>query len=117
MGVTSPSTEKASASCMLDDMSTCPLKNLLWFHNVPWDHQIVGPDGEATTLFQMINRTHFGAVEDAAKMGVESGSLKGVIDDHRFRGVQARFAQQANDAAAMSIAIMGQYTRWAFPLN
>ena len=39
--------------------------------------------------------------------------LQGLVDEERFNGVAARFAQQVNDGAAMSKTIMGQYSRWA----
>ena len=46
-------------------------------------------------------------------MAAEWKDLEGKIDGERFHGVAARFAQQVNDAAAMSATIMGQYTGWA----
>eukprot|EP00747_Dinoflagellata_sp_TGD_P124354 gnl/TRDRNA2_/TRDRNA2_173963_c0_seq6.p1 gnl/TRDRNA2_/TRDRNA2_173963_c0~~gnl/TRDRNA2_/TRDRNA2_173963_c0_seq6.p1 ORF type:complete len:534 (+),score=62.60 gnl/TRDRNA2_/TRDRNA2_173963_c0_seq6:52-1653(+) len=97
---------------IFNDVSTCPRKNLLWFHNLAWDHKIADKDGKIVTLFELINRTHLEAVDEAKQMASDWESLHGLLDAERFDGVKARFAQQVNDAAAMCNHIMGQYTRW-----
>lgn len=98
---------------MFNDIRTCPVKNLLWFHNLAWNHEMIDDAGQPITLFEYINRTHVQAVADARQMAKEWESLEGMVDAERFHGVRARFAQQVNDAAAMSETIMGQYTGWA----
>jgi len=97
---------------MFDNVQTCPTKLLLWFHNLAWDHQMT-VNGETMTLFDHINQTHVGAVQEVKQLAKDWLSLYGMVDSERFHGVAARFAQQVNDAAAMSNTIMGQYTDWA----
>ena len=78
-----------------------------------WNHLLVTPTGDRITLFDHINQTHWGAVEEANGMADAWQGLQGLVDEERFNGVAARFAQQVNDGAAMSKTIMGQYSRWA----
>jgi alpha-glucuronidase len=56
---------------------------------------------------------HFDSVEQAKEMAAQWIRLKGMVDEHRHRGVQARFAQQVRDATQMAHDIMVQYDRWS----
>ena len=67
---------------MFNDLQTCPVKNLLWFHNLPWNHRMAG--GE--TLFDHIKKTHVEAVQEAKNMAAEWKDLEGKIDGERFHG-------------------------------
>jgi len=96
-----------------NNVRTCPRELLLWFHNLPWDFPMQVEGNTTISLFQFINRSHHRAVEEAISFGREWGALKGRVDDARHTGVAHRFAQQANDAAAMSAHILGQYAAWA----
>ena len=65
------------------------------------------------TLLEYIRDTHIGAVKDATTLQKSWTSLKGLIDIHRFEGVQARFAQQLIDAAVFRDTIINYYTKLA----
>ena len=64
-------------------------------------------------LFDHIRFTHDAAVDAARDLARAWDALEGRVDADRFKGVQARFAQQVNDAAAMRDTILGQYGDWA----
>jgi alpha-glucuronidase len=122
-----------------DRFLRCPIKNLLWFHNLPWTHPMpkptnYTPDAEATpanaisvaaaaaggggvndtiTLYEYIRFTHFHAVEQAKGLAAQWDTLEGLVDEQRHKGVKARFAQQVRDATQMAHDIMVQYTRWS----
>lgn len=113
-------------AAMFNDVDRCPTKNLLWFHNLPWTHPMPKPanytpmgdvHGHTTstniTLYEHIRFTHFDAVEQAKALAESWAGLKGCVDDARFAGVQARFAQQVRDATQMAHDIMVQYAAWA----
>jgi alpha-glucuronidase len=101
------------------DPATCPQDLLLWFHNLAWTHPMPKPPGypvtpgASVTLFEHIRFTHDAAVRDAAALASSWDTLEGKIDDARFYGVQARFAQQVNDAGVMRDTILDQYADWA----
>ena len=68
---------------------------------------------ETITLYELIRFTHFDAVEQAKVLASKWDELDGLIDTFRFKGVQARFAQQVRDAAQMAHDIIAQYERWS----
>ena len=131
-----------SNAAMFNNVETCPVNLLLWFHNLAWTHLMPKPPGfkpyplvthgdasasarENTskshgsggngtiTLYELIRFTHFDSVEQAKAMAAQWDGLKDMVDEHRYRGVQARFAQQIRDATQMAYDIMVQYERWS----
>ena len=120
---------------MFNDVTKCPLKNLLWFHNLPWSHPMPKPpryappiaataytgarSGNATppngtiTLYEHIRFTHADAVTQARELAASWDTLEGRVDAVQFAGVQARFAQQVRDAAQMAGDVMAQYQAWS----
>jgi hypothetical protein len=104
---------------MFEDVDACPVKNLLWFHNVPWTRPMPTPanytpaTADATVpLYDYIRFQHYDAVAQVAELAKRWGALEGRVDDARFSGVKARFAQQVHDATAMCDTIMGQFDAW-----
>ena len=95
---------------MLQDVTTCPLELLLFFHNVPWTHPIQ-PAGtsKATPLFDYIRDGHAAAVMGAKQLAADWRSLEGLIDTKRFEGVAGRFRQQIHDAGVFANLIVGYY--------
>ena len=81
---------------MYNNVTTCPVELLLWFHNLPWTHPMTATgggsaDGGATiTLYEHIRRTHEKAVTDAAGLAAAWDGLEGRMDVERFKGVQVR---------------------------
>ncbi|KAH8058489.1 alpha-glucuronidase [Aureococcus anophagefferens] len=104
---------------MFEDVDACPVKNLLWFHNVPWTRPMPTPanytpaTADATVpLYDYIRFQHYDAVAQVAELAKRWDALEGRVDDARFSGVKARFAQQVRDATAMCDTIMGQFDAW-----
>ncbi|KAH8044423.1 alpha-glucuronidase [Aureococcus anophagefferens] len=100
---------------MFEDVDACPVKNLLWFHNVPWTRPMPTPanytpaTADATVpLYDYIRFQHYDAVAQVAELAPRD-ALEGRVDDARFSGVKARFAQQVHDATVMCDTIMGQF--------
>jgi alpha-glucuronidase len=109
-------------TAMYNDVTRCPLRLLLWFHNLPWNHTMPKPSNypaplsssgnDTITLYEHIRFTHVDAVRQAADLAAQWESLQGAVDTLRFEGVRARFAQQVRDAKQMAHDIMVQYTAW-----
>ena len=103
----------AEVERMLNDAATCPRELLLFFHHLNWDHPMSwggGKVGNGTvSLFEFIRQTHRAAVQEVGEMARDWDSLEGMVDEGRFKAVQARFLQQANDARVFSDVVTGYY--------
>lgn len=78
-----------------DSLETCPEELLLFFHHVPWTHEL--QDG--TTVVQRLYDNCFAGVEAAKRLREQWHSLEGDIDEKRYRHVSARFDEQVRHAA------------------
>ena len=96
---------------MFDDPATCPPELLLFFHHLAWDWP--GPAGDEPPLLDRIRDAHAAAVDEARGFADAWDGLEALIDEPRFRGVQARFRQQLNDAAVFSEVLVDYYTTLA----
>ncbi len=76
------------------DLKTCPENLLLWFHHVPWDHQMKS----GRTLWDELCLRYQQGVEEVRAMQKAWNSLAGKIDDERFTNVQQRMTRQERDA-------------------
>ncbi len=76
------------------NLETCPENLLLWFHHVPWDHQLKS----GHPLWDELCLHYQQGVDEVRVMQQEWASLKGSIDAERFAEVQARFRRQELDA-------------------
>ena len=118
---------------LLDDVETCPVELLLFFHNLPWGHRISSSSSSTdrlhartasssrnattaytTTLIERIMTTHANALAEVAELAAAWSALATPllrVDGNRARldGVSARFAQQVNDARVFSKVITGFY--------
>ena len=79
---------------MYEHLETCPDELLLFFHHVPYSHVLKS----GKTVIQHIYDTHFEGAEEAARLVERWRSLKGLIDDERFRQVESRLLEQAEHA-------------------
>lgn len=76
------------------DMDEIPLKLLLWFHHVPWDHVL----STGRTLWEeLCHQYHQGAAE-VTQMKKDWLSIKEFIDEERFRQVQMHLDIQEKEA-------------------
>jgi alpha-glucuronidase len=78
------------------DPATTPEELLLWFHRLPWDHELKS----GGTLWQGLVRHYTRGAERAADFERRWQALAGRVDDERHRVVAAKLRQQAADALA-----------------
>ena len=86
----------------------CRSQLLLFFHHLPWNW--TRPGWKGSTLFDLIRDGHADALVRLKGMAAAWDSLAGSISADAFHGVQARFAQQINDAAVFSKVLIGYYS-------
>jgi alpha-glucuronidase len=77
---------------MYEDLKTCPDELLLFFHHVPYTHQLKS----GVTVIQHIYNTHFEGVEEAEQLVETWLQLKEIIDPERFTDILNRLQGQAN---------------------
>jgi alpha-glucuronidase len=77
---------------MYEDLKTCPDELLLFFHHVPYTHQLKS----GVTVIQHIYNTHFEGVEEAEQLVETWLQLKDIIDPERFTDILNRLQEQAN---------------------
>lgn len=79
---------------MYNSMETCPEELLLFFHHVPYSHQLK----TGKTVIQHIYDTHFEGVEEVENMIGEWKSLEGKLAGTVFETVLQRFQMQLDNA-------------------
>jgi alpha-glucuronidase len=79
---------------MLDNVSTCPEKFLLWFHRCAWDYRLKS----GKTLWDGLCAKYFDGANQAAGLQATWKSLSGKIDARRHKEVAERLAIQVADA-------------------
>jgi alpha-glucuronidase len=77
---------------MYESIETCPDELLLFFHHVPYTHEL--KSGE--TVIQHIYNTHFEGVEEAEGLIDSWSQLKNKVDEERFNDVLKRLEEQAS---------------------
>lgn len=78
----------------LDNLDTCPENLLLWFHHVPWNHQMKS----GRTLWAELCYAYNRGVSKTRNFQKLWDSMERYIDPQRFRDVQHRLKIQARDA-------------------
>ncbi len=76
------------------NLETCPENLLLWFHHVPWDHQMKS----GRTLWDELCLRYQQGVDEVRAMQRDWDSLKGRLDAERFTHVQQRLTRQEKEA-------------------
>lgn len=77
-----------------ESLEQCPDELLLFFHHVPYTHQL----HSGKTVIQHIYDTHFEGVEQAEKLLTQWGALEGQVDEERFEQVNERLQHLAEHA-------------------
>jgi alpha-glucuronidase len=98
-----------AVAALYNNLSTCPVELLLFFHNVPWSHPVL-LDGVKVPLIDYISNRSHQALNQAKHQAGNWNSLRGLVDTARLEAVQARFKQQNVDALSFNKAIVGYYT-------
>ncbi|MBI5766963.1 MAG: alpha-glucuronidase [Verrucomicrobia bacterium] len=76
------------------DLATCPDRDLLWFHHLPWDHRM----RSGNILWDDICLHYQRGVDTVRSWQKSWDTLAGAIDEERFKSVQALFARQEREA-------------------
>lgn len=76
------------------DIATTPDKLLLWFHRVPWDHEMKF----GRTLWEALVDHYDRGVSQVGELKAHWQSLEGAVDQERFREVSAYLDIQAKEA-------------------
>ena len=77
-----------------DDLKTCPLQYLLWFHRLPWNYKM--PSGKS--LWNELVASYYKGVDDVRYMQKVWDSLKGKMDAERFEQVASLLKYQEQEA-------------------
>ncbi len=75
-------------------LTECPSEHLLWFHHIPWDYKMKS----GKTLWDEICCYYYVGVDSVRAMQRTWNSLKGRIDDERWRNEQMLLEIQQEDA-------------------
>ncbi len=79
---------------MYNNIETCPEELLLFFHHVPYIHQLKN----GKTLIQYIYDSHFEGVEEVEEMICVWKKLSGKIEERTYENVSRRFEKQLENA-------------------
>ncbi len=91
---------------MYESLKTCPDELLLWMHHVPYTYVL----HSGKTVIQHIYDAHYEGAEAAENFVRQWRSLKGRIDEQRYKEVLARLEYQAGHAQVWRDAV----TFWFF---
>lgn len=79
---------------IFDDVSTCPEKDLLWFHHLSWDYKL--KNGQS--LWDGIALKYQQGVNQVAAMNTTWNAMKNYVDEVRFKEVQMLLNIQHKEA-------------------
>ena len=79
---------------ILENLNTCPQKDLLWFHHLPWDYKM--PSGKI--LWDELVAYYYKGVEEVRGMRKLWDSMEGKIDTERFNHVKQLLKIQEDEA-------------------
>lgn len=75
-------------------LETCPEEFLLWYHHVPWNHKMKS----GRTLWDELCYRYYQGADSVGRMQQQWNTLKGIIDEERFRQVSSLLAIQHQEA-------------------
>lgn len=76
------------------DMDSCPPEFLLWFHHVPWDHEL----STGRTLWEELCRQYYRGAREVSQLKEQWYSIREHIDGERFRQVAMHLDIQEKEA-------------------
>jgi alpha-glucuronidase len=79
---------------LYENVDTCPLEYLLWFHHVAWDKKL----SSGRTLWDEMVSRYYEGVKSVEKMQAEWTKVKGKVDEETFENVEARLKTQLKEA-------------------
>ncbi|GCC50303.1 alpha-glucuronidase [Chryseotalea sanaruensis] len=84
-----------AVAAKFSSLKDCPEEFLLWFHHVPWDHQMKS----GRTLWDELCHRYYEGVDSVKWMQENWQSLKGKVDKERFDEVTSLLALQYEEAS------------------
>ncbi len=97
----------AAVARVYESLDTCPDDLLLFMHHVPYTHRL----HSGKTVIQYIYDSHYEGADRVAEYVREWKSLKGRVDDRRYREVLARLEYQAGQAQVWRDAVTNWFLR------
>ncbi|RVT74899.1 alpha-glucuronidase [Flavobacterium sufflavum] len=79
---------------IFDDATTCPEKDLLWFHHLPWDYKLKN----GKTLWNSLALKYQEGVNQVASMNSTWNKMENYVDEARFKEVQMLLNIQYKEA-------------------
>ena len=83
-----------SLAKQFDSIDTCPEEFLLWFHHVPWKHQMKS----GATLWDELCRHYEQGLKETRSFCQTWEEMKPYVDAERYNAIAERLQIQANDA-------------------
>ncbi|AHG02054.1 alpha-glucuronidase (plasmid) [Halostagnicola larsenii XH-48] len=87
----------------------CPEELLLFFHHLPWDHEL--EDG--TTVVQRLYDNCFAGVDEVKRLRERWHALEGRVDERRHRHVAERFDEQVSNAQRWRDALTAYFREYS----
>lgn len=79
---------------IFDEVTTCPEKDLLWFHHLPWDYKLKN----GKTLWDSLALKYQEGVNQVASMNSTWSKMENYVDEARFKEVQMLLNIQYKEA-------------------
>jgi alpha-glucuronidase len=100
---------RAPVAQMYESPNTTPDELLLFFHHVPYTHAL----HSGKTVIQHIYDSHYAGAQAAANLAEQWKSLRGRVDEQRYREVLERLEYQAGHAIVWRDAVCN----WFFQIS
>lgn len=91
------------------DPETCPEELLLFFHHLPWEHEL----DDGTTVVQRLYDNCFEGVERVRDLRERWNALEGTVDERRHRRVAERFDEQVVQAERWRDSLVSYFYEYA----
>jgi len=93
----------------LNDMAACPEELLLWFHHVPWDHEL----RSGRTLWEELQHRYDAGIAFVQEMDSIWQILQDKVDPRRHQHVSGRLNQQLANARLWREVCIDYFARFA----
>jgi alpha-glucuronidase len=90
-----------------ESLTDCPDELILWMHHVPYTHVL----HSGKTVIQHIYDTHYTGAQEAAAFVSQWKSLKGLVDEQRYKEVMEHQEYQAGYAQVWRDAVCNWFLR------
>jgi alpha-glucuronidase len=90
-----------------ESLKTCPENLLLFMHHVPYTYRL----GSGQTVIQYVYDLHYAGAEEAAGLARDWETLRGLVDEHRYKQTLAMLEYQSGAAIVWRDAICDWFHR------